>query len=487
MGSIAINNDHKIAIGYSISSSSMSPNIRYVGQSSSANASATGTFDIAESANMVTSPQSQGSSHRWGDYALMSIDPNDETTFWFTNEYYNSGKKTRIFSFTLGAPVLTAVFSGSPTNVQTGNTVTYTDASHGPNPITSWSWSFPGGTPSTATGAGPHVITYNTLGVYDASLTVGDGSTNDTENKTNYINVTNCTVASYPYSEGFENGGNIPNCWSNEYVTDTQDWAYQAGGQGGNPGGAHSGSYNAYLYNASTTANVTRLVSPQFDLSGMSSATLTFWHTQAYWNPDQDELRVYYKTSSGGTWTLMATYTNDISAWTQETINLSSLTGDYYIAFEGTAQYGHGVCIDDVGVDGVISGPTNNTCASATSIAEVTDLAFDTGSGATASGVNPGCGGGTDPVDLWYAYTATVTADATIDLCGSTFDTRLAVYDACGGTLLACNDDACGYQSRVEITVTSGTIYYIQVGGYNASTGTGDLTIELSNQWAGGT
>lgn len=81
-----------------------------------------------------------------------------------------------------------ADFSGTPTTVVVGNTVTFTD-----NSVcspTAWSWSFTGGTPATATGAGPHTITYNTIGTYDVSLTVTKSGNNDTETKTGYITVT---------------------------------------------------------------------------------------------------------------------------------------------------------------------------------------------------------------------------------------------------------------------------------------------------------
>ncbi len=74
-----------------------------------------------------------------------------------------------------------ANFSGTPTTVVIGNTVTFTDNST--CIPTAWSWSFPGGTPATATGVGPHTITYNTLGTYDVSLTVTKGGNNDTETK----------------------------------------------------------------------------------------------------------------------------------------------------------------------------------------------------------------------------------------------------------------------------------------------------------------
>jgi hypothetical protein len=124
--------------------------------------------------------------------------------------------------------------------------------------------------------------------------------------------------------------------------------------------------------------------------------------------------------------------------------------------------------------------PANDNCANALAINEVVDLPFATVN-ATASGENPGCGGGQDPIDLWYAYTATVTGFASFDLCGSNFNTRLAVWNACGGSVLGCNDNfgpSCfGLQSSLELNVVSGTTYYVQVGGSNTETGTGDLTI----------
>jgi hypothetical protein len=128
--------------------------------------------------------------------------------------------------------------------------------------------------------------------------------------------------------------------------------------------------------------------------------------------------------------------------------------------------------------------PSNNLCSNATAIGEVTDLAFSTVD-ATASGENPICGGSfIDPIDIWYAYSPSNDGIATFDLCGSAYDTRLAIWDACGGTVLDCNDDdgpACsGTDSSIELAVYAGTTYYVQVGGYNDDTGTGDLTINLA-------
>jgi hypothetical protein len=131
----------------------------------------------------------------------------------------------------------------------------------------------------------------------------------------------------------------------------------------------------------------------------------------------------------------------------------------------------------------VVPEGTNDDCANATPINEVTDFPFTT-IGATQSGENPGCGG-TDPIDIWFAYTPTVSGTATIDLCGSGFDTRLAVWDACGGNVLDCNDDdgpvCSGTNASIEMEVTLGATYYIQVGGYETDTGNGDLTISVAS------
>lgn len=89
---------------------------------------------------------------------------------------------------------LTANFTANNTTITAGQTVTFTYNSSGPNPITSWSWNFDvnsqgGVSPSTASTQGPHTVTYNNAGTYTVRLTVGDGSSNDTETKNAYITV----------------------------------------------------------------------------------------------------------------------------------------------------------------------------------------------------------------------------------------------------------------------------------------------------------
>jgi hypothetical protein len=100
MGSIMLNAHNKIGLGYSISSTEMYPSIRFCGQSPANYNNATGQMDIAED-TIWNGSNSQTGANRWGDYSLLSVDPSDDETFWFTDEYIGSGgsRKTRIASF----------------------------------------------------------------------------------------------------------------------------------------------------------------------------------------------------------------------------------------------------------------------------------------------------------------------------------------------------------------------------------------------------
>ncbi len=157
-----------------------------------------------------------------------------------------------------------------------------------------------------------------------------------------------CTV---PYTENFESAGSLPQGWNQDIVSGGISWVFMGGGVQTNPATAHGGSYNACLSSQSTNDHITRLISPKLDFGAYTlSPTLTFWHCMKVWPPDQDHLRLYYKTASGNPWTLLATYTNNVATWTQRSIPLPSPSASYFIAFEGNARFGYGVCIDDVAV-----------------------------------------------------------------------------------------------------------------------------------------
>jgi hypothetical protein len=121
---------------------------------------------------------------------------------------------------------------------------------------------------------------------------------------------------------------------------------------------------------------------------------------------------------------------------------------------------------------GVGLGPTNFTTVGATTDGPDHPLCDNAGSAAVTN-------------DIWYNYPSQCPGALTVDTCGSTFDTKLAVYDDAGCVnyetrLMACNDDACGadgLSSRITVAVQRGRNYTIRVGGYSGATGTGVLTL----------
>ena len=106
MGSIAMDASGDMALGYSVSDgSSTFPGIRYTGRLAGDPA---GILARGEQ-TLVAGTGVQTVSARWGDYTSMNIDPVDDCTFWYVNEYYTiegqgtstAGWQTRIASFKL--------------------------------------------------------------------------------------------------------------------------------------------------------------------------------------------------------------------------------------------------------------------------------------------------------------------------------------------------------------------------------------------------
>jgi hypothetical protein len=78
---------------------------------------------------------------------------------------------------------------------------------------------------------------------------------------------------------------------------------------------------------------------------------MIFYYGQQEWFGDQNELKVYYRTSSSGAWTQLAHYTNNVSSWTMELMNLPNPSSTYQVAFEGINNYGRANVIDDVTIE----------------------------------------------------------------------------------------------------------------------------------------
>ncbi|MBI5864184.1 MAG: hypothetical protein HZB38_06730 [Planctomycetes bacterium] len=131
--------------------------------------------------------------------------------------------------------------------------------------------------------------------------------------------------------------------------------------------------------------------------------------------------------------------------------------------------------------------PANNNCANASVV--VAGTVNGTTVGATNDAVGT-CGASTSSPDVWYSYVAPFDGTLTVSTCGGAgWDTVLGVWSACpaaSGAEIGCNDDSCGLQSSVVVSMQGGVQYLIRVAGYSGATGTFTLTISETEGGGGG-
>jgi hypothetical protein len=131
MGSAAMDGSGNLALGFSASSSSIVPGLRYAGRLAS---DPLNQLAQGEATLYAGQGSQSGTSSRWGDYSDLTVDPVDDCTFWYTNEYYPTGVssfnwRTRIGSFKF------AGCGSSPTPTPTGTVAATATATATATPI----------------------------------------------------------------------------------------------------------------------------------------------------------------------------------------------------------------------------------------------------------------------------------------------------------------------------------------------------------------
>ena len=131
--------------------------------------------------------------------------------------------------------------------------------------------------------------------------------------------------------------------------------------------------------------------------------------------------------------------------------------------------------------------PPNDLCAACTTV--LTDTPVN-GTTNGAGGSDLSSCGFQDTLDTWHCWTADCTGTATFSLCDpetqpgiALGDSTLAVFDACGGAELGCDDDTCGLLSEISLPVTSGTQYRARVSGHFGTSG--NYTLNVSDCFGG--
>jgi hypothetical protein len=281
MPSAAMDQSGGIALGYSVSSSSMHPGIRYTGRLAT---DAAGTMTQGEG-TIITGGGSQTGNglSRWGDYTSLAVDPADGCTFWYTNQYIPSNGsfnwRTRIGSFKLANCGTTTAsdfsISVSPTSLSVQQnasgtaTVSTATTSGSAQTVTLSVSGVPSGAsatfnPTSVTSGGSSTLTINagTAAAGTYTLTITGTGTSATHSTSLSLTVTSGGSSGGIVNGGFETG-NLTGWSSTGSATVTSSVA-------------HSGTYSAMLGLTSPT-NGDNSISQTFTAPS-SGGVLSFWY-----------------------------------------------------------------------------------------------------------------------------------------------------------------------------------------------------------------
>ncbi|MCK8523131.1 S8 family serine peptidase [Aquimarina sp. D1M17] len=180
-------------------------------------------------------------------------------------------------------------------------------------------------------------LTANTA--YQFSVVAKDAAGNESA-ASNVVSVTTsgggsgsgCTsgITAFPYNEGFEN---TLGAWT-QSTADDINWTVDANGTPSNGTGPSSATQGSYYIFVEASGNGTGypnkqaiLTSPCFDLSSLSSASLTFSY-HMYGAADMGSIAVEASTDEGATWTSIWSQTgNKGNSWQNANIDLAAYVG----------------------------------------------------------------------------------------------------------------------------------------------------------------
>jgi hypothetical protein len=331
MGSIAMDRSGNMALGFSLSGSALHPGIHYTGRLVG---DALGQMTQGEAAIIDGAGSQTGQSlSRWGDYSSMSVDPADDCTFWYTNEYIPTNGafnwKTRVGSFkftscgtTPSANDFSLAVAPSSLSIPQGSSGTSTVSTavtSGSAQTVSLSVSgLPAGAtasfnPASVTAGGSSTLTINAgtaaAGAYTLTVTGTGTSTSHTANLSLTVTSSGGGGGSAVTNGGFESGN-------------LSGWT--AGGTAAAVTGGHAGSYAARVGSTSAT-NGDSSISQTFTAPS-TAGQLGFWYKVVC--PDTvtyDWATATLKDNTAGTTaTVLAKTCTNTSTWQQGTSSVTA-------------------------------------------------------------------------------------------------------------------------------------------------------------------
>jgi hypothetical protein len=357
MGSIAMDRNGDIAMGFSVSSSTLHPGIRYTGRLAG---DSLGVMTQGEGTIFDGGGSQTGSLARWGDYTSMSVDPSDDCTFWYTSEYLPSNGSfnwhTRVGSFkfpscssgpsdfslsanptSLTVPQGASGTSTISTAVTSGSAQTVNLAASGQPAGTTVSFS-----PASVIAGGSSTMTVTAgSGAATGSSTITVTGTGSSATHTTTISLTVTAASQGVVNGGFESGslgGWTASGAFTPLVSTT----------------AHSGGYSAQIGSKSAVNGNSTLTQTVAIPSG--SSRLTFWYQPHC--PDTityDQIQMQIRNTSGSTLATVLNVCSNSGAWTSVSFDTSAYAGQTVVLWFNDHDDGYAAdptyyYLDDVAV-----------------------------------------------------------------------------------------------------------------------------------------
>ena len=318
--SLAMDGQGNIGLGYTSMSTSASSSTVYIGSYYTGRLSTDplGTMTMMEGTIAAGTGKIPGT--RYGDYSKIDVDPSDDSTFWFIDEYYKSGRKGVVGAFQVQAGPADTEEPTTPTNLvasnitSSGATLTW-NASTDNVGVDHYNVSIAGNVVGTSTTTSFNVTGLTELTAYNASVNAEDAAGNPSGS----ANTSFTTLE----GGGTGNPGEIAAYY---FETGLQGWT-----DGGNDcarqasANSYEGSYSIMLRDNSSTSNA---VSPVLDLTGNTQIDIEF-HVYASSMENGEDFFVEF--FNGSSYVTVGQYVSGTDfnngSYLNESISLSS--GDY--------------------------------------------------------------------------------------------------------------------------------------------------------------
>ncbi len=254
-------------------------------------------------------------------------------------------------------------------HICSGDSVTFVATCFNTDTITSYLWSFPGGSPSSSTLQNPSVM-YGAPGPYNVSLTATNQYGSGSITKDTVFYVSEGPAFTPPYFNDFESSTNFPG--PGGYVVNDSGFTWQRITTVGYSGTACLKMPN---YNTHQSEYVDSWITPSINMTGYGATQFTFRMAYARFNNNKsDKLTISISIDCGKTWTIrktlagsgLATTTNVLnfvpsstSQWALETVSLlSAFWGkpDVRFKFEFTSDGDNNLYIDDINITATPTG-----------------------------------------------------------------------------------------------------------------------------------